>query len=254
MLNGFVSNLISDLPMLLLSLPVILFSLSFHELAHGYVSLKLGDPTARNMGRLTLNPFKHIDPIGFICMVLFHFGWASPVPINTRHFKNPRRDMAISAGAGPLSNVLLAFIFALVLRLLLFIPSRFLMDDLHAVLAGTAVSKAFIAVAILTVMLYLGVTINFSYALFNLIPIPPLDGSRIFYVFLPPKWYFGLMKYERVIAFVMLLLLWTGTLTLPLSWLSGQLSDLAFSAVGIHQNETALQSLHIILYYVSSAI
>ena len=89
---------------LLLCIPIILLSLSLHETMHGYVAYKLGDPTAKNLGRLTLNPLKHLDPLGFLCMLLMGFGWANPVPINTRYFKNPRRDMAISAIAGPLSN------------------------------------------------------------------------------------------------------------------------------------------------------
>ena len=101
---------------LLLSLPIILLALSLHETAHGFVAYKLGDPTARNLGRLTLNPAKHLDPIGFICMLLAGFGWANPVPINSRNFRKPRRDIALTSIAGPLSNLLLAFVFVLVFR------------------------------------------------------------------------------------------------------------------------------------------
>ncbi len=114
------SSLIENLPIILLGLPAVLLALSFHEMCHAFAANKLGDPTARSLGRMTLNPFKHIDPIGFICMLLFHFGWANPVPINTRYFKKPRRDMALSSAAGPLSNLLLGIISALVLRLALF--------------------------------------------------------------------------------------------------------------------------------------
>lgn len=95
MISNLINSFLNDLPAFLLSLPIILFALSAHETAHGYVAYRLGDPTARNLGRLTLNPLKHLDPIGFLCMVFFHFGWAKPVPINTRNFKNPRRDMAL---------------------------------------------------------------------------------------------------------------------------------------------------------------
>ena len=102
----------------LLSAAAVLIILTIHEVSHGYVAYRLGDPTARFMGRLSLNPMKHIDPIGAICMVLFHFGWAKPVPINTRFFRNPKRDMALTALAGPLSNFLLAF-FVLPIYLLL---------------------------------------------------------------------------------------------------------------------------------------
>ena len=94
-------NLLNELPMMLLGLPAILISLSVHEASHGYAANKLGDPTARNLGRLTLNPLKHINPIGLISMLFFRVGWANPVPVNSRYFKKPRRDMAITAAAGP---------------------------------------------------------------------------------------------------------------------------------------------------------
>ena len=105
--DGIKSYLIS----LLLSLPIILLSLSMHEMAHAWAASKLGDPTAKNLGRLTLNPMKHLNLPGFLCMLLFGFGWANPVPVNSRYFKKPRRDMALTAIAGPLSNLLLGFIF-----------------------------------------------------------------------------------------------------------------------------------------------
>ena len=101
---------------MLLALPIVLLSLSLHETAHGFVAWRLGDPTARNLGRLTLNPIKHLDPLGFLCMLLAGFGWANPVPINSRYFKKPRRDIALCSLAGPLSNLLLAFVFLLLLR------------------------------------------------------------------------------------------------------------------------------------------
>ena len=104
-------NISSYLISLLLTLPIILLSLSVHEASHAWMANKLGDPTARNLGRLTLNPFKHLDLVGFICMLLFGFGWANPVPVNSRYFKKPRRDMALTAAAGPLSNIVLGFIF-----------------------------------------------------------------------------------------------------------------------------------------------
>ena len=101
---------------LLLCLPIIFLSLSLHETAHGFMAYKFGDPTARNEGRLTLNPIKHLDPFGFLCMLLVGFGWAKPVPINTRYFKKPRRDIALTSLAGPVSNLLLGFIFVVILR------------------------------------------------------------------------------------------------------------------------------------------
>lgn len=254
------SSLIENLPIILLGLPAVLLALSFHEMCHAFAAHKLGDPTARSLGRLTLNPFKHIDPIGFICMILFHFGWANPVPINTRYFKKPRRDMALSAAAGPLSNLLLGIVSALVLRLALFFVGTYFVEDLNAVLfsfftgmgGAFQVSKGFFVVAVLVMMLYLCVIINFNYAIFNLIPIPPLDGSRIFYVFLPTKWYFAVMKYERIIMIAMLVLLWTGMLTVPLSWIVGNMENGLFYLLGMGSGTDANATLGLISVYIDA--
>ena len=142
----FLRNFLADLPGLLLSLPAILLALSFHEMCHAFAAYKLGDPTARNLGRLTLNPAKHLDLVGFLCMLLFRFGWANPVPINARNFKHPRRDMALSAAAGPLSNVLLGIISGLLLRLMLYLSGEFFYDDIVAYVSSGAagVSSGFV--------------------------------------------------------------------------------------------------------------
>jgi len=207
---------------LLLSLPIILLSLSLHETAHAIAANKLGDPTAKNLGRITLNPIKHLDPIGFICMVLCGFGWANPVPINSRYFKKPRRDMAISAAAGPVSNVLLAFIFALLLRIS------------YEVLPGMIATENALELAnIWVTFLTIGVSLNITLAVFNLLPVPPLDGSRMLYVFLPPKQYFGVMKYERYISLGIMLLLLIGVLDPVLSFVSNKIARVIFLAVGL---------------------
>ncbi len=180
---------------LLLSIPVILFSLSFHEAAHGFIAYKMGDSTAKNFGRLTLNPLKHLDPIGAVCMLVFGYGWAKPVPINTRYFNNPRKGMALTAIAGPISNLILGVI------------SSILYVAMGMVYIKSAVSvseNTLLVLNIIWTLFYLSAFMNFALMAFNLIPIPPFDGSRFFYYFLPQKWYFGVMKYERTIMIVVL--------------------------------------------------
>ena len=202
-----------DIIEILLRIPALLLAFSVHECAHGYIAMKLGDPTARNLGRLTLNPIKHLDPFGTICMLLFGFGWAKPVPINARYFKKPRRDMALTAIAGPVSNLLLAFV------------GVFLFYSFAAVWVRFPPSSAYMRnVWELTFQfLRIFMTLNVSLAVFNMIPVPPLDGSRFFYVFLPPKWYFGVMKYERYIYIGVLVLVWTGAIGFVLSPVAGWL-------------------------------
>ena len=205
---------------LLLRLPIVMLALSLHETAHGYVALKLGDPTAQNFGRLTLNPAKHFDPIGFLCMVLFGFGWAKPVPINTRYFKNPKKGMALSAAAGPISNLLLAVIFALLWRIELEIAPEYFADRfLYNVFYW--VQEFLVA----------GITLNVGFAVFNLIPIPPFDGSRIFLILLPEHLYFKVMRYERQLYAILMIALVLGVLDTPLSVVSNFFLNLILKTV-----------------------
>lgn len=170
---------------------VMLCILPLHEFAHGWVAYKLGDPTAKNAGRLTMNPLKSLDPLGAAAMLLVGFGWAKPVPVDPRYFKNPKRGMALTALAGPLSNLLAAFIGA-------FVVMRMALAEMNAV-------TLFIFQA-----LYYYVMVNISLAVFNLVPIPPLDGAKVLGAFLPDQAYFGLMRYERYGMLLLLALSWLG--------------------------------------------
>ncbi len=207
-----ITNMLNDIPGTLMTLIVVVIALSVHEAAHAYAAYKMGDPTARSFGRLTINPLKHLDPLGFICMLLFGFGWAKPVPINTRYFKKPKLGMALSSLAGPLANFLMYLFgyFLFVLTSFLMIKGIFPIPGFHTGFGANLVLLLRDFLSIFSIL-------NLSLAIFNLIPIPPLDGSRILLLILPPKYYFGLMKYERYIQITLLVLLWTGLLTGVLS-------------------------------------
>ena len=184
----------------LLSALAAVVALTVHEFCHGYAAYKMGDNTAKNLGRLTFNPIKHLDPIGAICMVIFHIGWAKPVPVNPRNFNNPKKGFAITALAGPLVNILLGFlscgIYLLIVKLF----------------GNTPIESEFTLNLLTNVLLfvYLFYTINVGLGIFNLLPIPPFDGSRIMHAVLPPKLYFGIMRYERRIYLCVLVWLLAG--------------------------------------------
>ena len=225
-MSSLSNELIGSIIELLITLPIILFALTVHEVSHGLVANALGDPTAKNLGRLTLNPIKHLDPIGFLCMIFLRFGWAKPVPINTRNFKNPRRDMALTGLAGPMSNFLLGIVFTLLLKVFV---------SIYYNIEITASNEALIKM--IYTFLYYSVFLNIALSIFNLLPFPPFDGSRIFYVFLPAKWYFGIMKYERYIGLGILgLFILLGRVfdVYPTSYITGKIMNLLFKLFGIY--------------------
>lgn len=179
---------------------IVLFAaISVHEFSHGFVAYKLGDPTAKSMGRLTLNPMAHLDPLGALMMVFCRFGWAKPVPVNPYYFKEPKKDMALVAVAGPLSNMLLAFLSYTIWAIMYVLAIKF-------GVAGNAV------VGFVLDLLVACAVLNICFAVFNLIPFPPLDGSKILFSVLPNHIYNKLLTYERYGTIVLIVLSFSGIL------------------------------------------
>lgn len=196
LLNGLLSPY--QIVVYLLRALVVLIAIPFHEAAHALVSHWLGDDTAVRAGRLSLNPLRHFDPLGALCMLIGGVGWAKPVGVNPRNYKNPKVGMAISAAAGPISNFLLAWVSMILYKCVF-----------YSGLGGL--------VPALILFLYDMVAMNLSLGVFNLIPVPPFDGSRIVLLFLPQRLYFKAMQYERQIMLIVLLLVFFGLLNRPLS-------------------------------------
>ena len=211
----------------LLSVIPSLICITLHELSHGFVAFLLGDNTARDAGRLTLNPLKHLDLMGLVMMVVAHIGWAKPVPVNMANFKNPKRGMALTAFAGPLSNVIITCVFFFLYGLLLLPLSR----------SGSPAGEYLLD------MIWITAEISIGLALFNLIPIPPLDGSKVLYSLMSDTAYYKLMRYERYGMILLYILVFTNLLGGPLrtaiSFCAGRLLlfarwGLALSQILIH--------------------
>ena len=186
-----------NLAELLIRAIAVLLAISVHEMSHGYAAYFLGDKTAKSMGRLSLNPLRHLDPVGALCLLVFGFGWAKPVMINPAYFKKPKRDMALTALAGPLSNFILAFLSLAVFKLLTLAPFM---------------KSSFFAAEWIATFLSTFALLNIGLGVFNLIPIPPLDGSKVFLPLLPPRLYMDIMRYEHLGWIVLIIALGLGVL------------------------------------------
>jgi Zn-dependent protease len=199
--------------MLLLMVPGLLLAVTVHEVAHGWVAERLGDPTARLAGRLTLNPLPHIDPLGALAFVLAGFGWARPVPVNARNLRRPIRDMACVAAAGPLSNFALAFLGLVVL-----------------VLTSRLVDAPFVARPVAGMLRYV-YTFNLGLAIFNLIPLPPLDGGHFLPYFFPRRSWPLLARLEQYGPLILLLLVFSGATRYIVGPLFGLVNALYLTAL-----------------------
>lgn len=208
MLNTILSGDMTSIILSVFSLLIVLFvCFPVHECAHATVAKWLGDDTAERQGRVTLNPFAHLDILGTIGLILFGIGWAKPVPVQPyrcRKIRSQKAAMALTAAAGPISNIIISLIFMIIWKILI-------------------VTGVIASIPYLSYIMNMVITTNLYLAVFNLLPIPPFDGSRIFLAFLPQKYYFSIMKYEQIIMLVILGLLWTGILDIPFMFLSNGL-------------------------------
>lgn len=192
-----------------------LLCITFHETCHGLAAYKLGDNTAKRMGRLSLNPLKHVDLMGLIMMALFRFGWAKPVPVDMRNFKNPKAGMALTALAGPVSNVVLAYAAVVLCNFVIFLADR--------------LGNTWLLLALAQFFVYVEI-ISAGLAVFNVFPIPPLDGSKVLFALLSDRAYDRLMRYEKYGMGLLMVLLVTGVIDRPLGamrdWLLTWLNSL----------------------------
>ena len=213
---GYLQNLLQALDMdsmldAVLRVVAVLLCMTVHETCHGLAAYRLGDPTAKSMHRLSFNPLRHIDWLGLAMMFFAGFGWAKPVPVDPRYFKKPKEGMAVTALAGPVSNLLLAALAIGISKVIyLYVPYTAALDVLFVFL------------------LYILAPLSVGLGLFNLLPIPPLDGAKVLGALLPDETYFRLMRYERYGMILLMAVLATGILSAPLSGATGYVFDKLF--------------------------
>ena len=197
-----------DLEGLLSLVIAVVLAMSIHEMAHGLVSDWLGDPTAKMQGRISLNPFAHVDWLGVLCLLLFHFGWAKPVPIDASYYKDRKTGIIWTSFAGPLANFLLAFICVFIYILLIVFLPQFVYSGIGSFIVSTLSTSA---------------TLNVGFGLFNLIPVPPLDGSKILFAFLPDEQYYRFIEGSPFFMLVLILLIYMNVLNVPLAMLQNNI-------------------------------
>jgi len=197
-----------DLEGLLSLVIAVVLAMSIHEMAHGLVSYWLGDPTAKMQGRISLNPFAHVDWLGVLCLLLFHFGWAKLVPIDASYYKDRKTGIIWTSFAGPLANFLLAFICVFIYILLIVFLPQFVYSGIGSFIVSTLSTSA---------------TLNVGFGLFNLIPVPPLDGSKILFAFLPDEQYYRFIEGSPFFMLVLILLIYMNVLNVPLAMLQNNI-------------------------------
>lgn len=220
-LVGFLTVVFSYAVVLLVMLPV-------HEMAHAYTAYRLGDSTAKWQGRLTMNPFRHLDIWGTVMILVVGIGYARPVPVNPYNFRKPKRDMALTALAGPVSNLLMAFLSLVIFRLLLLFTG----ESVTAV-GGTVYFDSQLGLSLFRIFVNVFASVNIGLAVFNLLPIPPLDGSRVLALILPDRIVYQMERYAQYISIGVLVLLMTGVLDIPLSFLRWAVGGLFCRILGL---------------------
>ncbi len=200
-----------DITSILVRIVAVVLAMSVHEMAHALVSYWMGDPTAKLEGRLSLNPFRHIDWLGVLCLMFFGFGWAKPVPIDSRYYKDQKTGIIWTSFAGPLANFILAFLVLVIYMLLVKFAPGFLLGTT----IGDFVSSCLIGTS----------SISIAFGIFNLIPIPPLDGSKILFSFLPDDQYYRFIQGSQIFYFIFIAVLFSGILDVPLYMLRNSIFE-----------------------------